>query len=310
MKKTGLVYSPIFLEHETGAYHPENKNRLISILNKLQEKTYLQEVPKFLPNKASSEDILAIHTEDYLYSLEKISGKSGYLDGDTPYSSKTLDAAYFAAGSGILLADKIISGELTNGLALVRPPGHHAESDHAMGFCFFNNVAITAKYLQKKGLSKIAILDWDVHHGNGTQNSFYDDESVLFISTHQYPFYPGTGAATEIGIGKGTGATLNVPMQRGSGNSEYLKAFREIIVPKLESFQPDILLISAGFDAHKRDPLSGIELTTSAYEEFSVLMKKFARDFTNGRIISLLEGGYDLEALADSTEVHLSVLLD
>ncbi|MCB1177735.1 MAG: histone deacetylase [Leptospiraceae bacterium] len=309
MKRTGIVYSEKFLEHDTGFTHPENKNRLSSIISLLQSKSYYQEIHKFTPKEATKEDIISIHEEGYYDSLKDIEGKSGYLDGDTPYSPGSLEAAKLAAGSGIVLADKILSNEIDNGMVLVRPPGHHAESGHAMGFCIFNNIAITAKYLQKKGKKKVLILDWDVHHGNGTQNSFYEDDSVLFISLHQFPFYPGSGSEREDGSGAGKGYTLNLPMARGMGDSDYIKGFEDKIIPKIDKFSPDFVLISAGFDAHKNDPLAQMELSTSAYEKFSILLKKAALDHCEGKIISFLEGGYDLSALSESVEAHLSVLL-
>lgn len=305
---TGLAYSNIFLEHETGQGHPENKERLVSILNLIKTKSYYSDLITVPFQKANLELISKVHSEEYVQSIIELDGKKGHLDGDTPYSPKSTESALFACGAGIGLADKILSGEIKNGLALVRPPGHHAEEDHAMGFCLFNNIAVTARYLQSKGKRKIFILDWDVHHGNGTQNAFYNDDSVFFCSLHQFPFYPGSGRYTEIGEGKGKGFTLNIPLARGSGFSDYKKAFHEQVVPALEKFLPDFILISAGFDAHKDDPLAGMELPTGAFEEFSKILSTKANEFCNGNIISFLEGGYNLSALAESVEAHLSVL--
>ncbi|NBU98367.1 MAG: histone deacetylase [Spirochaetia bacterium] len=257
---------------------------------------------------ASEEDICKVHSIAHYNKIKSLSEKKGYLDGDTPYSPKTTDAALKGAGAGFELVDRIINRELENGMVLVRPPGHHAERDHAMGFCIFNNIAITAKYIQKKGFKKIAIIDWDVHHGNGTENTFYDDDSVLFISTHQYPFYPGSGSESDTGTGKGRGYNINIPMQRGSGISEFIKAFDNKIIPSLENFIPDFILISAGFDAHINDPLANLELTTKSYEIFTEKLMSIAKQYCENRIISFLEGGYDLKALSESVEAHISVL--
>ena len=306
--KTGICTHPIFLEHDTGLHHPESSQRLESIYKILKEKSYYNDLLQVSPIHAKEEDITRIHSIAHYNNILHRKGKSGYLDGDTPYSEKSVEAALMAAGAGITLADKILEGECKNGMLLLRPPGHHAEPENAMGFCIFNNIAITAKYLQNKGLKKILILDWDVHHGNGTEDSFYEDDSVYFISTHQYPFYPGTGKASDTGEGKGRGYNLNLPFARGSSDQDYLKIFGEKILPAIESFEPEFILISAGFDAHKRDPLAGIELSTTAYEKFTSMICKTANEICSGRILSFLEGGYDLEALGESVEAHISVL--
>lgn len=310
MKQTALAYSEIFLEHNTGPSHPESAERLKSILNKLRSTSYFKDLVHISWEQASPSNLEMVHSKDYVKSiLEELPKlQYGYLDGDTPFSPKSLDAALYAVGAGLKLADEILARNVRNGIALVRPPGHHAEKDHAMGFCIFNNVAITAEYLIQKGIKKIFILDWDVHHGNGTQNAFYHRKDVFFCSLHQFPFYPGTGAANEKGIHEGLGYTLNIPLPRGSGFFEYEKAFGEIIIPAIDKFQPEFFLISAGFDAHAKDPLGGMELPTSAYEKFSEMVMKKAKEFAEGRVISFLEGGYNLNALADSVEAHLAVL--
>ena len=308
MSKTGIVTDKIFLEHDTGLGHPESKARLESILLFMQSKNYTKDLINIEAKNASEEDICKVHSIAHYNKIKSLSEKKGYLDGDTPYSPKTTDAALKGAGAGFELVDRIINRELENGMVLVRPPGHHAERDHAMGFCIFNNIAITAKYIQKKGFKKIAIIDWDVHHGNGTENTFYDDDSVLFISTHQYPFYPGSGSESDTGTGKGRGYNINIPMQRGSGISEFIKEFDNKIIPSLENFIPDFILISAGFDAHINDPLANLELTTKSYEIFTEKLMSIAKQYCENRIISFLEGGYDLKALSESVEAHISVL--
>jgi acetoin utilization deacetylase AcuC-like enzyme len=305
---TGICTDDIFLQHDTGLGHPESKERLVSILSLLNSKSYFKDLKKYIPIPAIDKILEQVHSKEHINRIKSVSGKKGYLDGDTPFSEKSSEAAFMSAGSGIVLADKIIEGSIKNGMAIVRPPGHHAEKDSPMGFCFFNNIAVTAKYLQSKGVQKIAILDWDVHHGNGTEEIFYDDETVLFISTHQYPFYPGTGSAESTGHGKGKGYTLNIPFAKGSEDAQYISAFRESILPRIDKFQPEFILISAGFDAHKNDPLAGMELRTTAFEEFTRMIKKSADDFCGGKIISFLEGGYNLHALAESVEVHVAVL--
>ncbi|MCR9142617.1 MAG: histone deacetylase [bacterium] len=311
--RTGFFTDDIFLEHNTGRGHPENHLRLVSIRERLQTTGYFPRLRHLERRPASVEEIGLCHDTDYVRSVDRICSEQGggYLDGDTIVSAKSYEAAVLSAGAGLAAADQILAGELERALLLLRPPGHHSLHDRAMGFCLFNNVAITARYLQKHGgeaYEKIAIVDWDVHHGNGTEAMFYDDPNVLFISTHQYPFYPGTGAEKDRGVGAGLGATLNLPMARGSGNSEYRRAFEDHILPALKEFQPGALLISAGFDAHKNDPLAGIDLESSSFEWMSHSLLEFAREHCAGRLISFLEGGYDLDALAESVEAHAAVL--
>ncbi|MCW7480915.1 histone deacetylase family protein [Leptospira kanakyensis] len=307
--KTGITFHDEFLKHNTGAGHPENHGRLESILD------HISDLPSknFLWKKdfkvAPLSIISSIHDPNYVRLVGRTCEEkgSGYLDGDTVFSSHSFLAASLAVGAGLHLADEVLLGNLKNGMALVRPPGHHAESDHAMGFCIFNNIAVTAKYLQSKGIKRILILDWDVHHGNGTQHQFYEDDSVYFVSLHQYPFYPGTGASHERGRNEGLGTTLNLPLARGAGESEYLSHFVSIH-REMEKFQPEFVLVSAGFDAHINDPLGGMNLSTSSYEIFTKEVKKIADTYASGKLISFLEGGYDFRALAESVKLHLETL--
>jgi acetoin utilization deacetylase AcuC-like enzyme len=238
-----------------------------------------------------------------------LAGETVLDTGDTHACRESYDAALLAAGAVLQAVDGVMKGELSAAFCAVRPPGHHAESEAAMGFCLFNNIAIGARYAQKKyGVERVAILDWDVHHGNGTQEIFYADDSVFYISLHQYPYYPGTGAANETGTGNGEGLTLNCPMAAGSGWKEYEEAFRSKILPALHKFQPHLVMISAGFDAHKDDPLAHIQLTEDSFAEMTNMMMEIASKYCNGKIISVLEGGYDLQALARSVEKHVHAL--
>ncbi|MCB1188921.1 MAG: histone deacetylase [Leptospiraceae bacterium] len=307
---TAIALEDIFWEHETGAYHPETSRRLTAISEKLEKTSYFSNLIRPKVSPASIEQIATIHAKEYVLKFkELVKMGSGHLDPDTPYSEKSFDAASIAAGSGISLVDSIISGESQNGLAIVRPPGHHAEKNHGMGFCMFNNIAIAARYVQSKGFPKVLIVDWDVHHGNGTESAFYEDDTVYFVSLHQYPFYPGSGNVNDKGSGKGLNYNLNVPMQSGTGDDLYLEKFKNQVLKEIDKFVPDFILISAGFDAHANDPLGGLELSTLMYEKMSNLLKQKAKEYCNGRLLSFLEGGYDLKALADSVEAHLSVLV-
>ncbi len=306
--RAGLFTDDLFLQHDTGRSHPENASRLLAIRARLEQGL----ASRFLPMKrhtATTDAVAAIHDERYIRALQEVCRQhGGYLDGDTPVSDQSFDAAMLAAGAGLEAAEQIHAGNMERALLLVRPPGHHSLRTRAMGFCLFNNVAICARHLQKLGFPKIAIVDWDVHHGNGTQDSFYDDDSVYFVSLHQFPFYPGTGAAAETGSGRGKGFTLNCPLPAGSDGARYRKAFENQVLPGLEAFAPDVLLISAGFDAHMDDPLAGMELTAGDFEWMTRKLLEFANRQTGGRMISFLEGGYDLRALADCVEAHASVL--
>jgi len=309
--QTALVWKEEFLQHETGL-HPEKKERLLAIRDRLEKTGYYKNLlrPEIYP--ATIEDLVSVHEPAYVDQFREkcAKGRAGFMDPDTPYSEGTFQAALLASGAGICLSDLVWEGKAQNGLALVRPPGHHAFEEGAMGFCFFNHIAIAARYLQRKGAKRILILDWDVHHGNGTESIFYDDGSVYFISLHQYPFYPGTGHSADRGVGEGLGKNLNCPLPRGSGESAYKREFFEKIFPEIDAFQPEIILISAGFDAHKNDPLGGMELTEGSFENFTWWIQEKANEHCQGRVVSFLEGGYDLRALADSVEAHLSVLAD
>ncbi len=291
---TALIYHPIFLQHDTGAHHPERASRLQAILRKLEKTRLIDKLKLIEPESATIEDIVSVHAKDYVLSIKEHG--PGNLDPDTVISKDSFDAALFSAGAVIKGIDLVLKGDAGNVFCMVRPPGHHARPSQAMGFCIFNNIAIGARYIQRKrGLKRVAIIDWDVHHGNGTEEIFYNDQSVFYISLHQHPHYPGTGQSS-------SPFNLNIPMSEGSGDKEYIKAFKQAIIPKLKDFNPEFILISAGFDGHKDDPLSSIKLTEPGYYEMTCLIKDIAP------IVSVLEGGYNLLSLANSVHSHLFAL--
>ena len=313
MGRVGFVYDPRYLGHEMGPGHPESPERLRAICAQLQSSGTWSRLHQITPRRAERQWIERIHRASYVESLERRSPAKGYasLDPDTSMSPGTLDAAYLAAGGALAAVDAIMNGDIDQAFCAVRPPGHHAEADRAMGFCFFNSVAIATRYIQQHhGLQRVLIVDWDVHHGNGTQHAFYDDASVLFFSTHQFPYYPGTGGAMETGEGRGKGLTINVPLSGGQGDDEYREVFQKVLVPTADTFQPEFVVISAGFDAHRDDPLASMDLTEEGYGELTSLVATIAKNFSCGRILACLEGGYHLQALAGSVDRHLQALLD
>jgi acetoin utilization deacetylase AcuC-like enzyme len=310
--KTGFVYHPVYLQHDVGSGHPESPARLQAIVARLEESGTIERLTKIEPVPAPDEWITQVHDPSYLAALRARAPVTGYvrLDADTVMSPGSLQAAYLAVGGLLAAADAIMAGHVNNAFCAVRPPGHHAERDRAMGFCLLNNVAIAARYFQRRyGLAHVLIVDWDVHHGNGTQQAFEDDPTVLVFSTHQYPHYPGTGRASDRGRGPGEGLTINVPMVAGQGDKEYREVFQEVLVPAADAFKPDVVLISAGFDAHRDDPLASMALTEDGYAELTRIVVGIARQHSEGRLLSSLEGGYDLRALAASVERHVRELL-
>jgi acetoin utilization deacetylase AcuC-like enzyme len=312
MGNTGIVYHPAYLEHDMGTGHPESPNRLRAIMQQLERSGTADRLTKIEPRKAEEEWITQVHSPSYVTALNACQPASGRvaLDPDTSMSPGSLPAAYMAAGGALAAVDAIMRGEVEHAFCAVRPPGHHAESGRAMGFCLFNNVAIAARYVQRKhGLSRVLIVDWDVHHGNGTQHSFEQDSSILFFSTHQYPHYPGTGRETERGTGVGEGFTINVPMEAGDGDDEYHAIFVNVLLPAADAFKPEFVIISAGFDAHRDDPLASMGLTEAGYSDLTGLVAGIARRHAGGRVLSALEGGYNLTALAASVDAHLNALL-
>lgn len=306
MSKVGIVWDNRYLLHETGPGHPESPERLLAV------KEVLDQHPSFVslkPRLATNLEVGLIHHADHVQAVASRRGQSGNFDLDTPFSAGSTEAAFLAAGGVLECVEKVDAGIVASGFAFPRPPGHHAEATHAMGFCLFNNIAIAAAYLiHKKNKKRVAIMDFDVHHGNGTQHAFYDRSDVFYVSTHRYPFYPGTGRATEIGEGEGRGYTLNLPYTALADDDDYAKGFAEKIIPALEAYQPDFILVSAGFDAHERDPLGGMRITKAGFRMMSGSLFSLAKKHCGGKIVFVLEGGYDMKGLQEGVESVFEVI--
>jgi acetoin utilization deacetylase AcuC-like enzyme len=305
-----LISSTRFADHETPPGHPERSERaevMDVIAGQWRRKGGAVEAPR----PVTDEELARVHDPAYLAALAATAGSARALETDTYTSPDSIDVARLAAGAAVDAVDRVMSGKPhTRALVLVRPPGHHAERDRAMGFCLYNNVAVAAAHARARGLERVAIVDYDVHHGNGTQHTFEADASVLYISTHQFPFYPGTGAVQEIGRGGGAGFTVNVPMEAGAVDEDYRAAFDAIVLPVLRQYRPQLLMISAGFDAHERDPLAGMRLTTPAFGAMTRELRRVADECCNGRIVAVTEGGYDLQALGASMQAAVDALAD
>jgi len=301
MLRTGIVVDTRYQEHYTGRNHPERAAR-IGMLLTLAEEYQRPGILRLEPRPATPEEIALIHDPAHHDRVAATAEKNYFaFDADTPVSAQSYATALLATGGLLTLIEAIMTREVDNGFALVRPPGHHAERNRAMGFCLFNSVAIGAQYLREKfGLTRILVMDWDLHHGNGTQHSFYADPGVLYVSTHQYPYYPGTGAAEEAGQGQGEGYTVNLPIPAGWGDGEYQELFQGVVDPICRQFDPQFVLISAGFDAHVRDPLGGMEVTEEGFGAMARTLLRIAGDHAQGRCAAILEGGYDLTGLQQS----------
>lgn len=314
MTKLGLVMDSRFQRHDTGHNHPERPERLAAIEAELQRRGLADRCTRLPPRDATNEELLRIHAQGYILRLRRACERGDmFIDvPDSAVCGESFEIARLAAGSAVVAVDAVMSGTVERACALLRPPGHHAERDRSMGFCLFNNIAIAAAHLlEVERLSRVLILDWDVHHGNATQHSFDSDARVLFISLHGHPgvLYPGTGYASERGVGAGEGFTLNIPMLPGADDAAYRAAFETTIAPAVDAFAPEFILVSAGFDAHRADPVGNLALETNTFGWMTDWVTERAGRFCSGRLVSFLEGGYDLDALAESCALHVERML-
>jgi acetoin utilization deacetylase AcuC-like enzyme len=307
---TALIYDTICRRHETG-HHPENPARFSVIFEALKKDASLwQQLTKLSPREASDEDIIRCHSERLIEQVRKLCERGiPYIDLDTVISAQSFTVAKLAAGAVIEGVDQVFTGQAQNAFALVRPPGHHATPGRSMGFCLFNNAAVGARYAQAVyGAERVLIIDWDVHHGNGTQDIFYDDPTVFYFSTHQYPYYPGTGSTGERGEGKGEDTTLNIPLREGTSARDHRQAFSAALQAIESAFPPDLIIISAGFDSRRGDPLGGLLLEDSDFREMTKEVMDMAERHGEGRVVSVLEGGYNLDTLGEVVRTHVTAL--
>lgn len=309
---TAIVHHPVFEKHDTGAGHPERSERYAVVMQALRGDAELwSNSVEIEADEAKRTEIQACHTPQHFKRVERVVNEgTGYLDSDTTVSVHSLEAALRGAGAACRAIDAVMQGDAANAFVPVRPPGHHATPDRAMGFCLFNNVGVAARYAQQryKEIERVAILDWDVHHGNGTQGIFYDDPSVFYFSMHQYPWYPGTGTRDETGLGRGRGYTLNVPLRAMTPTVDQRRAFDAAVGDMAGRFKPDLILISAGFDAHTADPLGQLLLTDADFVQMTQVLKDWAKDACGGRLVSCMEGGYNLGTLGETVRAHVKAL--
>jgi acetoin utilization deacetylase AcuC-like enzyme len=308
---TGIVLSPRYRDHDSGAGHPERADRVTAIETRLAADGPLEHLVRIEPRAATEAELLRCHEAAYLATVraDMAAGAEQLSTGDTRICPVSLDVALLAAGGLLAAVDAVVAGRVANAFAVVRPPGHHATPNRGMGFCLFNNVALAARHAQAAhGLGRILIADWDVHHGNGTQDVFYEDDSVFFFDTHQHPLYPGTGLAAETGAGRGLGFTRNCPFPAGAGRREVVGAFADVLVPAADAFRPDLVLVSAGFDSRVGDPLGGFKLTDEDFAELTGIVRGIAERHCGGRLVSTLEGGYALAGLASAAAAHVAAL--
>jgi len=312
--KTGLLLDSFYARHDPGHIHPESPGRIEAIAARLEAEGIIKNCEPVQRRDATDDEILLVHTAPYLKTvLREIDGTAaGMLStGDTSFGPESLAVARAAAGGVLAAVDAVVEGRLANAFCPVRPPGHHATPDRGMGFCIFNSIAIATRYAQRiHGIERVAIIDWDVHHGNGTQDIFYEDGSVHFFSTHQHPWYPGTGAQSETGSGGGRNTTLNVPLPAGTGMKEIEAAFRGNFAGRMKLFQPDLVLISAGFDSRLGDPLGDFRLSDEDFARLTRFLRELAGEFAGSRLVSVLEGGYNLEGLASAVTTHVKALAE
>ena len=302
-----LIHTERFVEHQTPPGHPERPERA-EVLDVVANRWRGRGAEIVAPREATHEQLARVHDEGYLRLIAETKGRATRLDPDTFTSPESQEIALLAAGAAVDAVERVMSGSHRAAIALVRPPGHHAERNRAMGFCLYNNVAVAAAHARTLGARKVAIVDYDVHHGNGTQHIFEADPAVLYVSTHQYPYYPGTGAAEEVGSGPGRGFIVNLPLDAGAVAEDFEAAFADVILPILRQFEPDLILISAGFDAHADDPLGGMRLTADAFGAMTMALRGVAEECCRGRIVAVTEGGYDLKALAASLDAVIAAL--
>ncbi len=302
-----VITSERFAEHMTPPGHPEASERA-EVMDVVAAEWRSRGGEVVAPREASREQLARVHSADHLRRMAETAGISVALDPDTYTSPDTYEVARLSAGAAVDAVERVMGGSHKRAFVLSRPPGHHAEHDRAMGFCLYNNVAVAAAHARSLGARRVAIVDYDVHHGNGTQHIFENEPDVLYISVHQFPYYPGTGAATEIGYGAGAGRTVNIPLEVGATDDDYRLVFEQVVLPVLNQFEPDIVLVSAGFDAHERDPLGGGRLTTQAFAAMTAALRGVAERCCDGRFVAVTEGGYDLRALGDCLRAVIDVL--
>lgn len=311
MRKVGLVYDELFIKHINGIQHPECPERVEAIMNMLIQSELINQLEMLQPRDATKEEITVVHDETYYDFVASTKGiEVTNIDADTSTNPYSFDAAIRGSGGFISSLEKIANGELNTAFTLPRPPGHHAERDRAMGFCLFNHVAVGASYLLSKGFKRILIVDWDVHHGNGTQYIFYHNPNVLFFSIHQFPFYPGTGSFNEKGTGEGEGFTVNIPSPPMLGDNDYLKIFHSILKPVIEQYKPDFILVSSGFDAYFVDPLGGMKITEQGFAKLTRFILNETEKHCEGKVGFLLEGGYNIQGLSTIMKVVIEEILD